>query len=101
MSTFEERLLKMQNSKKANKKSRKGSPSVAAFVMSEQQVSSGAGHVVSSSSKPAGLNTGSPVVSHKRSRLKIVIDLEVQEKKFVLPPCFGNGEVFVNDQVLT
>ncbi|MCI94620.1 hypothetical protein A2U01_0115918, partial [Trifolium medium] len=40
----------MQNSKKA----RKGSPSAAAFVMSEQEVSSGDGHAVSSSSKPAG-----------------------------------------------
>ncbi|MCI72242.1 hypothetical protein A2U01_0093505, partial [Trifolium medium] len=48
-------------------------------------------------SKPAGSNTGSPVVSHKRSRLETVIDLEVPEKKFVLPPCFGNGQVFVND----
>ncbi|MCI61972.1 hypothetical protein A2U01_0083229, partial [Trifolium medium] len=32
MSTFEERLFKMQNSKKASKKARKGSQSIAAFV---------------------------------------------------------------------
>ncbi|MCI39000.1 hypothetical protein A2U01_0060229, partial [Trifolium medium] len=34
MSSFEERLVKMQNNKKASKKAKKGSPSVAAFVMS-------------------------------------------------------------------
>ncbi|MCI48468.1 hypothetical protein A2U01_0069711, partial [Trifolium medium] len=69
--------------------------------MSEQQVSSGAVHAVSSSSKPAGSNTCSPVVSHKRSRLNTVIDLEVPDKKFMLPPCFSSGQIFVNDQTLS
>ncbi|MCI91730.1 hypothetical protein A2U01_0113025, partial [Trifolium medium] len=45
--------------------------------MNEQPVSSGAGHAISSSSKPTASNVGSPVVtSHKRSRMETIIDLE-------------------------
>ncbi|MCI54200.1 hypothetical protein A2U01_0075449, partial [Trifolium medium] len=40
-------------------------------------------------------------VSHKRSRLDTVIDLEVPDKKCMLPPCFSSGQIFVNDQTLS
>ncbi|MCI38548.1 hypothetical protein A2U01_0059776, partial [Trifolium medium] len=92
------RMIKLQKSQKA----RKGSTSAAGDTRNEQPVSSGAGHAISSSSKPTASNTGSPVVtSHKRSRMETVIDLEGPDKKFVLPSCFGNRKIFVDDMALT
>ncbi|MCI36699.1 hypothetical protein A2U01_0057922, partial [Trifolium medium] len=94
MSSIQERMIKMQKSQKA----RKGSTSATGVVRNEQQVSSDAGHAISSSSKPTASNAGSPVVtSHKRSQMETVIDLKGPDKKFVLPSCFGNRKIFVDD----